>query len=291
MLSLLARICNPTLIERMLEKLINRQGHDKADNTAILEALAQFEPATATGWLKKIIAANGVDALGSCGALLADALKGRFAKTPAQLSGAVQSLMDQLPGDPASAPKDQWGRPRGAKANAAFVVDLTAVVDGVDASLAKHASRHILAWPSHFGPDRVLVPAAKILVQTRRRSGPAFDALHAAAVAHLETRIAETLEPPRDWTRPSLIGCQCQHCRELSRFLDDAGNQSWTLRAVQQIRTHVENEINRASADVNTRTERRGSPHSLIAVKNQASYERRVAQRKQDLADLAALRR
>jgi len=57
------------------------------------------------------------------------------------------------------------------------------------------------------------------------------------------------------------------------------------------IRTHVENEIDRARADVDTRTERRGSPHSLIAVKNQASYERRVAQRKQDLADFAALRR
>jgi hypothetical protein len=100
------------------------------------------------------------------------------------------------------------------------------------------------------------------------------------------------LEPPRDWTRPSAIGCQCQHCAELSRFLADAGNQSWTLRAVQNIRTHVENEIRRASADVDTRTERRGSPPpSVISIKNQASYERRVTQRKQDLADLAALRR
>jgi hypothetical protein len=116
-------------------------------------------------------------------------------------------------------------------------------------------------------------------------------AFHKAAISHLETRIAETLEPPRDWTRPSGIGCRCQHCAELSRFLADAGNQSWTLRAAQQIRTHVENEIRRSSADVDTRTERRGSPHSLISIKNQASYERRVAQRKQDLADLAALRR
>jgi hypothetical protein len=51
-------------------------------------------------------------------------------------------------------------------------------------------------------------------------------------------------------------------------------------------------EIRRASADV--AIQRRcaaGSPHSLICRKNQASYKRRVAQRKQDLADLAALRR
>jgi predicted 2-oxoglutarate/Fe(II)-dependent dioxygenase YbiX len=291
MLSLLARLGDPTLIERMLEKLISRQGHDTADNPAILEALAEFEPVAAAGWLKKIIAANGVDALGPCGALLAGALKGRFAKSPGQLAGAVQSLLDQLPGEPASAPKDQWGRPRGAKADAAFVVDLTTVVDGVDAGLAKWAAAHVLAWHGHFDLDRVLVPASKLLVKKRGRSGVAFDALHAAAVAHLEARIAQTLEPPRDWTRPSAIGCQCQHCRELSRFLADAESPTWTLRAAQHTRTHVENEINRARSDVNTSTERRGSPHSLIAVKNQASYERRVAQRKQDLADLAALQR
>lgn len=291
MLSFLAGLGTPTLIERMLDKLISQKGHDKADNPSILEALAGVEPSSAAGWLKGIMAANAVEALGSCASLLAGALKWAFAKTPAQLSGSVQALIDQLPGDPASAPKDQWGRPRGAKPDAAFVVDLTTVVDGIDAELAKWVAAHVCAWPSHFDLDRVLVPAAKVLVKNRghTRSGVAFDALHAAAVAHLETRIAETLGPPRDWTRPGAIGCQCQHCRELSRFLADAGSQTWTLRAAQQIRTHVENEINRARSDVNIRTERRGSPHSLVAVKNQASYERRVAQRKQDLADLAAL--
>lgn len=291
MLRLLAALGTPTLIERMLDTLINRQGHDKADNPAILEALAGFDPAAAAGWLEKIVAAHAVEALGSCGALLAGALKARFAKTPAQLSGVVQSLVDQLPGDPASALKDQWGRPRGAKADAAFVVDLTTVADGVDAGLAKRIAAHVLTWPGQFDLDRVLVPAAKFLVKTGRRSGPAFDALHAAVVTHLEARIADTLEPPRDWTRPSAMGCQCRHCRKLSSFLADAGNQTWTLRAAQTIRTHVESEISRARADVNIHTERRGSPHSLVAIKNQASYERRVAQRKQDLADLAALRR
>jgi hypothetical protein len=53
----------------------------------------------------------------------------------------------------------------------------------------------------------------------------------------------------------------------------------------------VEQTIRRAGPDVNTRTERKGSPHSLICTKNQASYERRVEQRKQDLADLERLGR
>ena len=119
--------------------------------------------------------------------------------------------------------------------------------------------------------------------------GVAFGALYEACAAHLKARIAEPLEAPQDWTRPSRIGCKCQHCSALSNFLADPRLESWALRAAQQIRTHVETEIGRASADLDTETLRKGSPHSLIAVKNQASYKRRVAQRKQDLADLAVL--
>jgi hypothetical protein len=113
--------------------------------------------------------------------------------------------------------------------------------------------------------------------------------LHAAVLEHLRTRSALPLEPPRDWTRPSEIGCTCQHCRDLSRFLADPLQPEWALRAAQQHRTHVEIEIKRARADVDFRTERKGSPHTLICRKNQASYERRVRQRKQDITDLAVL--
>jgi predicted 2-oxoglutarate/Fe(II)-dependent dioxygenase YbiX len=291
MLGLLARLGDLVLVEHMIDALLSQQGHDKADNTALLEAIALFSPDRAAELLQKIVATNAVNALGSCGALLAGALKGAFAKTPAPLHGAAKMLLDRLPGYPASAPQDQWGRPRGGKPDAAFTVDLVDVVDRIDVGLAKQAAAHILAWPRHFDLDRVLVPAARRLIQSKHRSGPACDAVHAAAIAHLEARIAELLEAPRDWTRPSAIGCRCAHCAELSGFLADGAHESWTLRAAQQVRTHVEDEIRRASADVDTETLRRGSPHSLICRKNQASYERRIAQRKQDLADLAALRR
>ena len=65
--------------------------------------------------------------------------------------------------------------------------------------------------------------------------------------------------------------------------------ESWTLRAAQQHRSHIETEIRRAHADLDLRTERKGSPHSLICKKNQASHDRRVKQRSRDLADLAVL--
>ncbi|WP_088347270.1 MULTISPECIES: 2OG-Fe(II) oxygenase [Rhodomicrobium] len=289
MLSLLARLGDLAPVEAILDKLVSRQGHDKADNAAILEVVALFPHDRAAETLRKIVAAHAVDALGSCGALLAGALNGAFANKPALLFGVARALVDYLPGDPASAPKDQWGRSRGVKPDATFVGDLVGVVDRVDVGLAKHAAAHILAWPQHFGLDRVLVPAATRLLQERRHGGAAFDALRNACVTHLETRIAEPLEAPRNWTRPSAIGCECQHCSALSGFLADAGRENWTLRAAQQIRTHVENEIRRASADVDTETLRKGSPHSLICTKNQASYNRRVTQRKQDLADITVI--
>jgi predicted 2-oxoglutarate/Fe(II)-dependent dioxygenase YbiX len=290
MLALLARLGDTTLVESMLDKLMSQRGHDQADNPAILEALSHFADDRAAEWLRKIVVTNVLEALGSCCALLAGAVDGNFVKKPKLLLVAAEALVSRLPGDPATAPKDQWDRPRIATADAACVASLVAVVDRVDAGIAKDAAVHILAWPKHFGPDDVLVPAVIKLLPVRRSSATAFDALHAACVAHLEARIAEPLEAPQDWTRPSRIGCNCQHCADLSKFLADPGRETWTLRAVQQFRTHVEEVIRRANADLDTETLRKGSPHSLIAVKNQGSYQRRVVQRKQDLADLATLR-
>jgi hypothetical protein len=72
---------------------------------------------------------------------------------------------------------------------------------------------------------------------------------------------------------------------------DAAVTERWTLRAAQQIRTHVETEIRNARADLDCETVRRGSPHSLVCTKNEASYRRRVGQRKQDLGALSILQR
>ena len=42
-------------------------------------------------------------------------------------------------------------------------------------------------------------------------------------------------------------------------------------------------------AHLDLTTERRGSPHTLVATKNQDSYERRAKQRRQDLEHVSAL--
>ncbi len=291
MFRLLVRLGDRDLVAVMIRRLVARRGHDQADSGAILEAVELFPKDQAAELLRAIVAAHAIEAPGACGALLGGALQGAFAHEPTRLIPAAQALADALPGDPALAPKDQWGRPRGSPVDAAFVADIVAVVDRVDAALAERTAAHLLAWPRHFDLDAVLVPASKKLLDGNgvRAGGPASSALHVASVAHLATRIAEPLEPPKDWTRPGRIGCRCTHCAELARFLADPAKESWTLRAAERFRRHVEENIRRAQVDVDTRTERRGSPHSLICRKNQASYQRRVAQRKQDIADMAVL--
>jgi hypothetical protein len=51
----------------------------------------------------------------------------------------------------------------------------------------------------------------------------------------------------------------------------------------------VQDIIRAAKADLDTRTEKRGSPHTLVATKNQASYERRVRQRQKDVENAARI--
>ena len=76
---------------------------------------------------------------------------------------------------------------------------------------------------------------------------------------------------------------------ELGRFLADPERQTWFLKAAEAERRHVEDGIHRAGADLDMMTDRRGRPYSLVCTKNQASYERRARQRRQDLKDLALL--
>ena len=163
-------------------------------------------------------------------------------------------------------------------------------LDAIDGALAQRAAHHMLAWPRHFALDDVLVAAALHLINTGKvPGGPAFDTLHAACLAHLKARAAEPLEPPKDWTRASNVGCKCQHCAALSRFLASPTEPTWSLKAAQAIRSHVEDRIRASGCDVKTATDTRGRPQTLVCTKTQASYERRVAQRKRDLADIATL--
>ncbi len=291
LLAVLTALRDETRIAATLALLTARRGHGKSDNAAILGAVALFPPERAARTIEAIIASHASGALAPCCALLRAAIAGPFAAEPKHLATAAKGLIASLPGDPALAPVDQWGRRRYVTPGAGAVADLVRIAEVVDAGLAKGLAAHLLAWSKTYDVDRALVPALKRLLEGgARRSGAAMTGLLAACLAHLQTRAAEPLEAPPNWTRASGIRCSCDHCAALRRFLASPVTETWTLKAKEEIRSHVGGEIRTASADLDIRTERRGSPHSLVCQKNSASYNRRVAQRRQDLADIAILK-
>ena len=184
--------------------------------------------------------------------------------------------------------QEPWQGP--SRVDPSVVVDLLTGLSLIDPMLAERSVDHILTWPKTYNLDAVLIPAARTLVSAGTIQGmAAIDRLQAACVAHLRARIAEPLSPPTDSQRVSTLPCHCQHCADLARFLADPERQTWVLKAVEAVRGHVEESIRQAGSDLDLTTDRRGRPYSLVCTKNQASYDRRAKQRKQDLKDLALL--
>jgi predicted 2-oxoglutarate/Fe(II)-dependent dioxygenase YbiX len=288
MLDLQVRLGNAPRIDAFLAEL-SAEGHYAAsDNEAIVRAAALLPPARATELLARIIRRNTPSRLGPCGDLLR-----RCVAAPAGPVGEPASigaaLLDVLQGDPAKpVERNLWGRPAPVKPD--FVIDLLTASSRIDAALAARAIEHLLAWPKTYGPDGLLVPAAlRLAKQVESMDWPAVVRLREASLDHLRRRIALPLEAPQDWTRANPLNCACADCRELGEFLVDPDRQQWRLKAVQHRRTHVENSVRHAVCDLDLRTEKRGSPHILVAIKNQASYERRAKQRRQDLKHVSAL--
>ena len=160
---------------------------------------------------------------------------------------------------------------------------------GLIARLAEDAAGYMLTWPQTYNLDTVLVPAMRDLVRSTIAREPAVQRLRDACLEHLRARIAEPLAPPDDWSRASVLPCQCRHCAELSRFLADPERKAWAFKAVEADRSHVEQTIQRAHCDVDFTTDRRGRPYTLVCTKNQASYDRRAKQRRKDLEDVIHL--
>jgi hypothetical protein len=171
-----------------------------------------------------------------------------------------------------------------------LICSSTTSPDVVNPQLADQALTQILKYHRTYDLDAVLAPAARDKLDAPDiAEQPVVVRLRTACLAHLRARIALPLAPPPDWRRSSAVGCRCQHCNDLSRFLADPTQQTWTLRAAASDRSHVESTILNAKCDLDKKTEQRGRLYTLICTKNQARYQVKVKQRQQDLKDAASL--
>jgi hypothetical protein len=264
-------------------------GYAKGDNPAIIAALALFPADELATMVGTIVSGNSAKRFAACADLLARCAAAPSLPRAPDLRDAAVTLIALMPGN-AGAVARHARSPDRDTIDANFVADLLLGLGQIDPQLADQALTEILGNDRTYDLDAVLVPAARDkLCAPDTAKLPTVVRLRAACLAHLRARIALPLAPPPDWQRSSIVGCRCQHCSDLSRFLADPRQQTWTLRAAAHDRSHVESTILNAKCDLDKKTEQRGRPYSLICTKNQASYKLKVKQRKQDLKDEASL--
>jgi hypothetical protein len=201
----------------------------------------------------------------------------------------VATILGQRKLPTSSKPRENWRLPVAFEQG--LVVDVLIALRQLRATaLAERFVSHIVASPKAFSMDACLVPAALKLSQNKHvKNDLAMQRLIGACRDHLQNRIAQPLAPPANFSRTDDITCRCQYCGELSDFLVDATRREWVLKAAEHSRIHVTYSIHDAISDLDLATVKKGSPHSLVATKNQASYERRVLQRKLDIVALGKL--
>jgi len=283
MLELLTRLDDSAGIENFLIGVLAERGFETRDAAAIVEALSRLEESRLKGVGERLLAGAAAKSFAACANLLRRATQMWAAE---DFRAAASHLL-------AAMPIGQGGEPewRAPKADPAAMADMLAALRRIDAGAAMRATERMLGAPKTFGFDAVLVPALRLLARQGELAAgdPALEKLRAACLSRLRARAAEPSAPPADWRRPSDLACKCRDCMDFARFLDDPARKMFALKAAEPARSHLEQTIASARSDVDAVTERKGRPYSLVCVKNQASYDRRVVQRKEDIENISVI--
>jgi predicted 2-oxoglutarate/Fe(II)-dependent dioxygenase YbiX len=291
MLTCLHQLRDSAQIDAFLSEVSGAGCYGGSENEALVRAAMLLPQHRATDLIEKIVVRNAHHAPSACANLLARCCV-EMPDALARLYPAATALVETLLGERAatdSVPSDVWRR--AAPIDAALLVDLLTALCNLDATaLGTRLVEHALSSRKSFPMDAVLVPAALRLTEPMHlQEWAPVTRLHAACVHHLQTRCAEPLAPPPDFTRASSIACRCASCAELSRFLAASDRGKWEFKAAEPLRRHVENAIRQHHCDLDFVTEKRRRPYSLVCTKNQAGYERRARQRKKDIDVLGRL--
>lgn len=288
LLSTLGRLEDDLGIEVFMRDVSAAGAYAKSHNKSIVAALALLPRPNAEAAVESIISGNVTRIPGACANLLALASMSELALSPvAAAKGVLAALRDGT----AEADCVVFDRTL-QREGPGFVVDLLLGLGHADSSLALEATDVVLARSGTFPMDAILVPAVADLSETttiQTGAEAAIKRLAEAVADHLSARVALPLAPPTDWKRDAEFRCRCQYCSELRRFLADPERETWSFSSRAGNRSHVEWTVQQSHADLDMETLRQGRPYTLVCTKNQASYERRVQQREQDLANLGRI--
>lgn len=134
----------------------------------------------------------------------------------------------------------------------------------------------------------VLRDGAHLDHSTRAAAG--LDLVAERCAVHIERRLARPIRSADDWSLTLPGGCDCALCDTLAAFLADPSARTHEWPIAKPKRQHVHSRIDTAELPVTHRTRREGSPHKLVLTKTNDLFEREVAARRRDEADLRWLR-
>jgi hypothetical protein len=106
----------------------------------------------------------------------------------------------------------------------------------------------------------------------------------------LEALTARAPREPTDFRRAAPLSCKCAECAELKRFLGDPAESVHRFRAKEERRKHLAAQIAHHQCDLSLKTERTGSPHTLVCTKTTASYHASVQTYQRNQEHLASVR-
>jgi hypothetical protein len=153
---------------------------------------------------------------------------------------------------------------------------------------------HTLARPEQYPLTSAHVKALTTLEPWLKKNvtkpSPPMSNWIAACCEQLEALTVQAPQAPTDFRRPAAISHKCADCAELKKFLEDPQEKVHRFRVKEERRKHLEDMIRHHDCDLDLKTERTGSPYTLVCTKNAASYQRKLKKFQQDQEHLAMLR-
>jgi hypothetical protein len=299
MLTILARIGTPELVGHFLRDVLPKD-FDGSEGKALLQLCQRFGWAPFAAELRQVIDQQKPgdyftelpQLVALCEPLCCapPALTEERRAVCVDLADALAKAIERWDKKPASA---WYGRdtPRaGVVASGVRIFAALSAQEPLDWFLT-----HVLADRRHYDLHQVLIPDVKAIYQWLAKvaaAQPAAIRLREHCVTELRAATAQPIEPPIDWKRDAKVGCDCEDCRALSRFLRDPTQRVGRFPIRKERRQHLHQQIESHQCDCAHVTERKGSPQTLVCTKTQGSYERRLNQYHTDqqlLADLESL--
>lgn len=282
LIAALAQLEETKLLSSFLREVVTAGAFDGEESAALAAALLRFDGSVAGDLLIRLVQSSAKSHFAPVASALRYATQAREGSAYAEALAAAVEAMSTV-GDQAV----EWRNVGSAmKARPAVLMDLLKAIDWVrEPTLAVALLAAVERSPKKWPMDAVVLPA---VLQVQREGTAAYQCaetgLREAAVAHLRARIGLPLAPPPNATRSTTrFTCKCAECGRFRSFLAHPFDNIWMLKAAKQFREHIGVQVLAARCDVDMQTQTRGSPHTLICTKNQASYELRVKQRAADI--------